>query len=88
MILGIPTGKLWAVAVLILCFFVLPSIMIGICELIKKHDRRKLGRDNPYCKTCTAVSELREEKEYWYSEYIKAEQIIAMLTSGRGIDNE
>lgn len=88
MISGIPTGKLWAAAVLILCFFVIPSIMIGICELIKKLDRRRLGRDNPYCRTCTAVSELQEEKNYWYSEYIKAEKIIAMLTSGRGAENE
>lgn len=88
MISGIPTGKLWAVTVLILCFFVIPLIMIGICDLIKKHDRRKLNRDNPYCKTCTAVSELRDEKNYWYNEYIKAEQIIAMLTMGRGVDND
>ncbi len=88
MILEIPTGKLWAVAVLILCFFVIPSIMIGICTLIKKLDRRRLGRDNPYCKSCGAVKELQEDKEYWYSEYIKAEKIIAMLTSGRGADNE
>lgn len=88
MILGINIGKLWAAGVLILCFFVIPATMIGICDLLKKIDRKRLGRDNPYCKQCTAVKELGEEKEYWYNEYIKAEQIIAMLTAGRGVDNE
>lgn len=88
MILGINTGKIWLAAMLCLCFFVIPLGLYGICEVIRRIDRKRLGRDNPYCKKCTAVKELSEEKDYWYNEYIKAEQIIAMLTVGRNTNNE
>lgn len=88
MIFGINAGKIWLIAMLCLCFFVVPLILYGICEAVKRIDRKRLGRDNPYCKNCTAVKELSEEKNYWYNEYIKAEQIIAMLTVGRNTDNE
>lgn len=88
MILGINTGKVWLVVMLFFSFFVIPLGLYGICEAIRRIDRKRLGRDNPYCKKCTAVKELGEEKDYWYNEYIKAEQIIAMLTMGRGVGDE
>lgn len=88
MIFGINAGKIWLIAALCICFFAVPLLLYGICEAIRRIDRKRLGRDNPYCKKCTAVKELSEEKDYWYNEYIKTEQIIAMLTMGRGADNE
>ncbi len=65
MIFGINAGKIWLIAMLCLCFFVVPLILYGICEAVKRIDRKRLGRDNPYCKNCTAVKEINMAKKQY-----------------------